>query len=335
MEGTSTRNAATANGPTLTAGSRAGVDVGKDSGWHAGMGGDVEHTPPDTGQTEPQQRAAAGVPTTLRWFVSAGALPPVTAALWVGERLQEAVLGTVCRAVGHVPDALDCHGDGRLPQGHPHPFYLCEDADGDGFIDHLVLHAPRGLSRDWRRALARVRPASAEAGVLPPFAITADWLGWAPARSVPGTLLGSARRWCSATPYVPDVHLKPRFGVAEALARDLRRRGYPEPRKIEAVPALAVDDAWLTAEMFATRRRGGAKPAARSGDQGSFWRLVFDVPVPGPLALGFACHLGLGLFRREGRVLGQPRIERTLPTESDATDRPRKVAEPPESSDTP
>lgn len=34
---------------------------------------------------------------------------------------------------------------------------------------------------------------------------------------------------------------------------------------------------------------------------GSFWRLTFTEPVPGPLALGFACHFGLGLFRPEER----------------------------------
>jgi len=31
----------------------------------------------------------------------------------------------------------------------------------------------------------------------------------------------------------------------------------------------------------------------------SFWRLTFDKPVPGPLALGFGCHYGLGIFKPE------------------------------------
>jgi len=30
---------------------------------------------------------------------------------------------------------------------------------------------------------------------------------------------------------------------------------------------------------------------------GSFWRLTFPEPVAGPLALGFGCHFGLGLFK--------------------------------------
>jgi len=29
----------------------------------------------------------------------------------------------------------------------------------------------------------------------------------------------------------------------------------------------------------------------------SYWRLEFPVSITGPLALGFACHYGLGLFR--------------------------------------
>jgi len=29
---------------------------------------------------------------------------------------------------------------------------------------------------------------------------------------------------------------------------------------------------------------------------GRFWRLTFPHPVAGPLALGFACHYGLGVF---------------------------------------
>lgn len=40
-------------------------------------------------------------------------------------------------------------------------------------------------------------------------------------------------------------------------------------------------------------RRGLAQPDRL----GSFWRLTFPEPIAGPLALGFACHYGLGLFK--------------------------------------
>ena len=42
-------------------------------------------------------------------------------------------------------------------------------------------------------------------------------------------------------------------------------------------------------------KRGLTQPDTR----GSFWRLTFAAPVSGPLALGFGCHFGLGLFRPE------------------------------------
>lgn len=32
----------------------------------------------------------------------------------------------------------------------------------------------------------------------------------------------------------------------------------------------------------------------------SFWRLTFPEPIQGPLALGFGCHFGLGLFTPAG-----------------------------------
>jgi CRISPR-associated protein Csb2 len=281
----------------------------------------------DTGGGETPRLMAHGHPTSLRWFLSGPELPPVTWALILGERFQEAVMGTVARALGYLPDALNPHGGG-LRQEHRHPFYLAEDADGDGVVEHMILHAPQGLDKAWRWALALIRPAAAEDGLLPPFTATPDWLGRAEQAACPGHLMGSGRVWRSVTPYLPNVHLKPRFGVEDALCRELRQRGYPQPRAIEELAAVHVADEWLRPQMFATEREAGGRTRAVSGHPGSFWRLRFEVPVRGPLALGFACHLGLGLFRREGSLLGRPRIEAALPTEAETRPRPRKLADP-------
>jgi len=35
---------------------------------------------------------------------------------------------------------------------------------------------------------------------------------------------------------------------------------------------------------------------AQPDTEGSFWRLTFPEPIQGPVALGFGCHFGLGLF---------------------------------------
>lgn len=42
-------------------------------------------------------------------------------------------------------------------------------------------------------------------------------------------------------------------------------------------------------------KRGLAQPDTR----GSFWRIEFAKSIHGPLALGFACHFGLGVFSPE------------------------------------
>lgn len=281
-----------------------------------------------TGEGETQQPSARRAPNCLRWMLSGAELPQLTTALIVGERFQDAVMGTVGRALGDLPDALNPHGQGGCRrQGHVHPFYLPEDADGDGVIDHVVLHAPLGLDRAWRWALALIRPACGEEGALAPFAVTADWLGRAEAAATPGSLLGAGRVWRSVTPYVPNVHLKPRFGAEDALRRELRQRGYPEPRAVEPLDAVRVADGWLRAEMFATQRLAAGKAWGVRGNAATLWRISFDLRVRGPLAFGRDCHRGLGLFRREGSLLGDPKLEPALPTEAESSRRPRKVAD--------
>ena len=279
------------------------------------------------GNTESSRLTTRPSPTSLRWLLTGSELLPVTWGLIVGERFQDAVMGTVTEALGYLPDALNPH-DGAAPrQGHSHPFYQPEDADGDGLIEHVVMHAPEGLDPAWRWALALIRPASGEDGVLPAFSVTADWLGHAD-RVAPGNLLSPGRIWRSVTPYVPNVHLKPKFGVEDALRRELKQRGYPEPSTIEALAEARVTGGWLRPEMFATERLAGGRTRGTSGHKGSFWRITFETSVRGPLALGFACHLGLGLFRREGSLLGRPKLEPALPTEIGP--HLRKVADGPE-----
>lgn len=284
-----------------------------------------------TGEEGTPRLRALRAPNCLRWFLSGATLPPLSAALLVGERFQDAVMGTVKRALGDLPDALNPHGSDGVRKGHVHPFYLPEDADGDGVIDHVMLYAPQGLDKAWRWALALIRPAcAARGGELAPFAVTTDWLGRAEASATPGNLLGSGRVWRSVTPYVPNVHLKPKFGVEDALCRELRQRGYPEPRAIERLEAVHVGDGWLRAEIFATERATAGKAWGVQGNPPTLWRLSFDLRVRGPLALGRDCHRGLGLFRREGPLLGRPKLEPALADEAEIRARPRKVAQPPD-----
>ena len=75
------------------------------------------------------------------------------------------------------------------------------------------------------------------------------------------------------------------------LRRECGLRELPPLR--EVVPA---GDGAPMRPVVRWRWRGSTPPGP---GKGALWRLVFDAPVRGPLALGYGCHFGLGVFGRE------------------------------------
>lgn len=75
--------------------------------------------------------------------------------------------------------------------------------------------------------------------------------------------------------------------------RELRNRGLPEPVNIERVDGYKTDKRpqfrWLE---FHTRRL--RKESEGHGLAG--FEIEFAEEVRGPIAVGFGCHFGLGLF---------------------------------------
>ena len=106
-----------------------------------------------------------------------------------------------------------------------------------------------------------------------------------------GRLFGSAHTWTSITPYVGPWHQKPRLPQPDMLRRECGLRGLPP--LAEVVP---LDGGARIRPEVRWRWRGSTPPGPGTG---ALWRLVFDAPVGGPLALGYGCHFGLGLFGRE------------------------------------
>jgi CRISPR-associated protein Csb2 len=116
-----------------------------------------------------------------------------------------------------------------------------------------------------------------------------------PLRGQVEQLLGpveGSRVWESLTPFVPPRFLKPRGKntLLGQLNAELASRALPEVSSVQV-------DANLTRDLrhYVRRRsRDGVPPFA---DIGYGLRLVFSVPLCGPLTLGYASHYGLGLFR--------------------------------------
>jgi CRISPR-associated protein Csb2 len=188
-----------------------------------------------------------------------------------------------------VPSGHGLSADNR----HGHAFYLPEDADGDGHIDHILVHAPDGLSPAAVHALDRVRRLWRR-----------DWGEWPVLLEGYGSTgdlaesvyLGTAHRWRSVTPYLHPWYAKKRFGVAEQIARECRERGLPEPGvALEEVPVEGPDGIMRRPVHF-HRFRDTPKRLTQPDTRGQFVTLTFPEAIEGPLALGFGCHFGLGVF---------------------------------------
>lgn len=236
-------------------------------------------------------RASDQKVTTARLILAGKPLPRIEDAVRIGELTRMAVMYQASRVSGGTaPSVLSGH-DLAPDNRHGHAFYLPEDADGDGYIDHVVIHAEDGLDRQSLSAVNVLRRMwtrdNKQWGVILDRHGEADMFKAHP-------YLASCRVWESVTPYLHPWHRKKNLGVEEQLLRECRARGLPEP-ELELLSAIPVRGRLRRPIQF---HRFRSKPGLKQPDrQGSFWRVTFPVAINGPLALGFGCHFGLGMFK--------------------------------------
>lgn len=263
------------------------------------------------------QRTVTKVPriTTVRLLlrgkpvIPRGApLPRIEDAIRIGEVARAAAMCKADRLAGDgathcgIPSVLSGHGMGE-GNVHGHAFYLPEDSDGDGHIDHILIHAEAGLSRAAVDALAAIKriwldtdqewDVIFDAAECTPAAVEGDGLRGA-LRDHP--YLRRSASWEPVTPYLHPWYRKKNFGIEDQIRRECRERGLPEP-EVERLNSIRVRERDRRPVHFYRFRTGRRRRGSQPDTRGSFWRLVFPEPVPGPLALGFGCHFGLGIFR--------------------------------------
>jgi CRISPR-associated protein Csb2 len=200
--------------------------------------------------------------------------------------------------------------DDRTPlqAGHRHAHYIPLDLRGRGGIDHILVYAPQGLGERAQAVLGRlswiVSAAVSEqsAGddherrqLTTTLVATGDrqLLHHTLAGHRYPALLGASRTWESHTPFVAPRFVKDKHPIEEQVRAELRSRGLETPVRVEVLPHQAAVDAGFLRYVRHRRRNKPQPPTTRP------WRLRlhFDEPVQGPLALGYASHFGLGLFR--------------------------------------
>ena len=254
-------------------------------------------------------------PTVARYLVAGRPLPRIEDAVKIGEVMRLAALSKfgwdTDEATGkrrpRAPWQISGRDEGNRPvrdPTHPHAFWLPEDADEDGWIDHIVVYIAGGMDRSVRLRLDR---------------ITRIWLGERQSRPRPGDdpgvdewrlalegfgrpkdfeggsrILASSRRWRSLTPFLAPGYLK-KAGHAGEVLRLLRRRWYDtDVIAITERNAINVGGTPRTALHFHRFRSRGHEQ--RGDSSGALLEIQFLEEVRGPLALGYGSHFGLGMF---------------------------------------
>lgn len=228
--------------------------------------------------------------TTVRFALYGRPLPRMEDAVRIGELARVALMHLAEKNLGQVPALLSGHD---LPEGnrHHHAFFLPE-CNAQGRIDHLLIHAPGGFGADHLRAMQKLNRL-----------FTRDGNEWQVIYEGAGEVgifvdaccyAGSSSTWRSLTPYLRPWHMKKNFGLAEQILRECRLRGLPEPVEIRPINEVMIGNVPRRPVHFHRFRnkRGLTQPDTH----GCLVEIVFPEQISGPLALGFACHYGLGLF---------------------------------------
>jgi len=234
-------------------------------------------------------RRPAGVNAVLYAFDSK-VLPQVTETVEVAERARTLLMGIHKRTIGD-PAKVSARFSGKSAsgspsEGHGHAFFLPQDRDGDGRIDHLLVRCKEPFDDTELRSLDGLSAIWQRDG-RPKLACTpVQW-------SAPGQALSLE----STTPFIPTRHWRPARGpfeewLSKEVARECRNHGLPEPVKVEPAAELSIRGSRSIRWMEFRRNR--KEDRVRSGYG---LRIEFDEPVPETLALGYGCHFGLGQFR--------------------------------------
>ncbi|TVR14351.1 MAG: type I-U CRISPR-associated protein Cas5/Cas6 [Planctomycetota bacterium] len=230
-----------------------------------------------------------------------GGLPTVARTLPQAELLHRSLISHLGKG-----EHVDCpvltgkDADDRPLTGHQHARILPLDLDGDGYLDHILIHAPMGLAANAQAAIRSVRRTYTKGAADLQVALAAsgypkDLLQIGePIGQGLHPYLGSARIWQSVTPFVPPRHLKRRGhnALEGQIAAELKTHGLPSAT-IKVFPFTDEEKARPLRHHIRVRRDTEKAPPI---DCGFAVELTFDEPQHGPISLGYASHFGLGLF---------------------------------------
>ena len=250
-------------------------------------------------EAAPAGRAWAGHASNIevmRYAMTGRVRPSVTESVSVGDFIKRAAMSKYGKQNGGGASRILTGKDssGRKLEGHCHAFYLPTDEDGDNVLDHMTVVSATPMDSKDLKALAAMEE----------IRYRGRWFGLSfQSRGtrddyVEVPVLGRAKKWVSATPYVMNRHPKGGAGcskseVEDSIRLEIRRR-FGASAKIRRVDVRGSKSDMrcnlMPVEFNRWRKEGVPAFGAYSAE------VEFADLVKGPLALGHAAHYGLGLF---------------------------------------
>lgn len=254
------------------------------------------------------KRLAPGtLPRVARYAVASSVMPRLTRAISVADRVHVALCSD---KGGQQPEIFSGMADGFPRVGHKHPFIFCEANGERDEITHLTVWSEEGFDQEACLALRRLNRVWGHGG----HDLRLVLIGLGDVTSFDGCqLFGTSRKWQSLTPFVSTRHAKtfrdgrpkidPQNGwPIGSPAHDLLRLLALNPKTanatVQQAKQITLDKEpqmrTLRCLQFQTIRYHGG--GSRGDSPGAAFTLEFPEPVAGPIALGYGCHFGLGLF---------------------------------------
>ena len=256
--------------------------------------------------------------TVARYLLAGRPQPRIEDAVKIGELMRLAALSKFGWENGKpkAPSVISGRDPDNKPlRGgrHSHAFWMPEDADGDGWIDHVSVYAEEGFDAAVRKRLDRLTrlwlgksnsggEEGNEEGGRREWRLALEGFGCPEDFADTSRLFGCADDWVSVTPFLASGHLK-RTRYEGEINRLWKRRNIGAgsltgPVQVEILSDIEIGGTSRRSVHFHRFRSRGREKQPDA--QGALLRLKFNEPVEGPLALGYGCHFGLGMFARKG-----------------------------------
>lgn len=276
-------------------------------------------------------KAAEPAIQVVRYALDSNVLPLVTETLPVAEAARRALMSwhgrlTESDGIRGRSDTFSGKDEsGNRLLGHSHAYYLPTAEDSDRRLDHLTVLSRAGFDPAERRALDKIRVLRTGRQEEEGHPLRLLLLGMGTLDEYRPGPLRTSKIWISATPYLATRFAKTRgrervdLRSPEArtafLIEDLRRQlkvALPDvdAEQVQIEPlrdtngAFKIADRWRPIQFKRYRRKASDDGGRRLA--GAF-RLTFPTKVPGPIALGYSAHFGMGLFLPLGEDLGTKR----------------------------